>query len=107
MEHYPNFLPKKYLSRNHYGRTHLEINIEGTYQNDDCGNGFHQVGNGFLIGTDFLRGLGKPAAPLLAAMTSPTERTRAVTANILLCANVEAMKRSAARCNLFFNCCIF
>lgn len=27
MEHYPNFLPKKYLSRNHYGRTHLEFNI--------------------------------------------------------------------------------
>ena len=25
MEHYPNFLPKKYLSRNHYGRTrHVE-----------------------------------------------------------------------------------
>lgn len=31
MEHYPNFLPKKYLSRNHYGRTQINIEIENYY----------------------------------------------------------------------------
>ena len=64
MEHYPNFLPKKYLSRNHYGRTHLEIDIERTYEDDDRRNGFHEVGDGSLVGTYFLRGLGEARCPL-------------------------------------------
>ena len=38
---------------------HLKIDIERTDQNDDGCNGFHQVGNGCLIRTDFLRGFGK------------------------------------------------
>lgn len=64
MEHYPNFLPKKYLSRNHYGRTHLEIDIEGADKHDDRRNGFHEVGDGSLVGAYFLRGLGEACRSL-------------------------------------------
>ncbi len=64
MEHYPNFLPKKYLSRNHYGRTHLEIDVERADKHDDRGNGLHEVGYGCLVGADLLRGLGKACRTL-------------------------------------------
>lgn len=80
MEHYPNFLPKKYLSRNHYGRTHLEINVKSTYQHDDRRDGLHEVGNGRLVGAYFLRGLGEAGGPLLEAIASPADTARVSTA---------------------------
>ena len=67
MEHYPNFLPKKYLSRNHYGRTHLEVDIERAYQHDDRRDSLHEVGDGCLVGAYFLGGLGEARRPLAAS----------------------------------------
>ena len=66
MEHYPNFLPKKYLSRNHYGRTHLKINVKSAHQHNDRRDGFHEVGDGCLVGTYFLGGLGEAGRSLAA-----------------------------------------
>lgn len=43
---------------------HLEVDVEGTDQNDNGSNGLHQVRYRSLVGTDFLCGLGKTCCTL-------------------------------------------
>ncbi len=55
------------LAHIHYGRTHLKINVKSAYQHDDRRNGFHEVGDGCLVGAYFLGGLGEARRPLAAS----------------------------------------
>ena len=84
---------------------HLEIDVEGTDQDDNGSNGLHQVRYRSLVGTDFLSALVKPAAPLLPAITFDVEIISAMAATTHFCPKLEPIKRSVRfRAFFFINC---